>query len=391
MILTLDRVRKNDGEGMHRARPPGETIERMRRLMPMIGVSEMNEITHIDRVSIPCFATIRPSALLKVSRYHVTSGITAPQAKVTAMMAALERFASEYRGEPMACASYEEIGITRSVDPRDLFPPRPLEMGEKVHWTEGWDILNMEQAFVPSNAVFHPYDSLGMVKPLFPSDTLGLASGNTKEEAILHALCEVIGCDALSMAERGRIIKKTLSLEDRSKAKELLEKFTSAGIEIYLWLLEGRCGIPTVVAAADDPVSRDPLLLVVGAGTHPSPQVAATEALVKVARNRMIQLTGSVRVERDRLVEQIGYERMKRFNRAWFSVGDTINLGDVPDLSSEFIDDDVRVLVDRMGAHTDRIVLCDLSVHEVPVIRAVVPRFEVSYIHKDRVSRRGRE
>jgi ribosomal protein S12 methylthiotransferase accessory factor len=226
-----------------------------------------------------------------------------------------------------------------------------------------------------------------MVKPLFPSDTLGLASGNTKEEAILHALCEVIGCDALSMAERGRTGKKTLVLEDKSKTKELLEKFSSAGVQIYLWLLEGRCGIPTVVAAADDPISRDPLLLVLGAGTHPSPEVAATEALVKVARNRAIQLTGSIRVERDRLVEQIGYERMRRFNKAWFSTGDKIDLNEVPDFSSDFIDDDIRLLIDRIMPHTDRIVICDLSVHGIPVVRTIVPRFEVSYIHKDRIRR----
>ncbi len=390
MSLTLHRARKEYLEGTHRVCAPEETARRIEPLMPGAGVTELKDATDQDRIGIPCFAASRPSAMLKSSRLHIASGITPLHARVTAMMGAIERYAAEYKGAGMECASYEEIGITRAVNPEDLYLPRKLEMGEKVHWTKGWDLLNSEEAYVPSNAVFHPYNPIGEVKPLFPSDTLGLSSGNVPEEAILHALLEIAGCDAMSQAEQHSVKRKSLAIEGSGKARELLDRYEEAGIEVYTWVIEGRCGLPTVLAAADDTVTRDPLLLVMSSGTHTDPEIAAIEALVKVARNRMVQLLGCGPIQRNLLIQQIGYERMKRFNREWFQEGEQVALGDLESCALPDIDQEILQTLGRMGEHTDRVIACDLSAFGIPVFRLVVPRFEVSYIHRGRDGRARR-
>ena len=66
----------------------------------------------------------------------------------------------------------------------------------------GFDLLNNEEVLVPAQLVFSKYSTRGRVHYAFPySHTNGLASGNVMEEAICHALCEVIERDAASIAD----------------------------------------------------------------------------------------------------------------------------------------------------------------------------------------------
>ncbi|MDD3070842.1 MAG: YcaO-like family protein [Methanoculleus horonobensis] len=301
------------------------------------------------------------------------------------MMEALERYCAEYRGDRMECATYEEIGPGRAVHPEDLLLPRKLEQGEKVHWTPGWDILNDEEIYVPSNAVFHPYDSLGMAFPLFRSDTNGLASGNVIEEAILHALFEVIERDALSIADAKRDLGSRLVIENECAAREVIDRFEENGIDIHLWLLDGKTGVPTVAAAADDTVTKDPAMLVIGSGTHLSPEIAALRALTEVAQSRGSYLQGGRSdPQREMIIRKAGYERLKRINRMWFADAEAVDITDVPDASTRRFDLDIREVLEEVAVHTDRVCVCDLSRTPVPVVRVVLPGFEVSYMDPDR-------
>jgi ribosomal protein S12 methylthiotransferase accessory factor len=301
------------------------------------------------------------------------------------MMEALERYCAEYRRDRMEYATYEEIGPGRAVHPEDLILPRRLEQGEKVHWTAAWDILNDEEVYVPSNAVFHPYDSLGMTIPLFRSDSNGLASGNVVEEAILHALFEVIERDALSLADQKRDLGRRLTIGSDCAARQVLDRFEENGIDIHLWLLSGKTGIPTVAAAADDTVTKDPAMIVIGSGTHTSPEIAALRALTEVAQSRGSYLQGGrTDPRREQVIRKAGYDRLKRINRMWFADGETVDIGDVPDASTPRFDLDIRRVLDEVSPYTDRVCVCDLSRTPVPVVRVILPGFEVSYMDPDR-------
>ncbi len=170
--------------------------------MERIGVEEVKDITPSDRIGIPCFSAFRPRAARGGVRYHAGKGKDPVQAKVSAMMEAVERYSAEYRMDQMEYAAYEELPVHRTVNPADLILPRDLHEREKLHWSPALDLLSGDEVYVPSNAVFHPYDTLGMTFPLFQSDTNGLASGNVREEAILHAILEVMERDDMSVASR---------------------------------------------------------------------------------------------------------------------------------------------------------------------------------------------
>ena len=127
-----------------------------------------------------------------------------------------------------------------------------------------------------------------------------------------------------------------------------------------------------------------------GAGTHPSPEAAAIQALTEVAQRRAVRIQGgAVSDEREVFVQRIGYDRMKRLNREWFAPADSVNLGDIPDLSTPTIGGDIRLVLAELEGKAERVCVCDLTRTKVPVVRVIVPGLEVSSINKERVKRRA--
>ena len=383
-------TRKEFFDGTHRALPPDETYRRIEPLMERIGVTELVDITSFDRLGIPVYSALRPSAARGAGGVHAGKGKDPLAAKVSAMMEAIERFSGEYRGDHMEFAAFEEIGIKRAVDPKELILPRTMQIGERIYWTPAWDLLNQEERFVPSNAVFHPYHSMG-TEPLFRSDTNGLAGGNAIEEAILHGLLEVIERDALSAAEHSQSLGIRVIIDSDGPARRLQEIFLQQDIAIHLWLLNGRTGVPTVAAAADDLTAREPGLLVTGSGSHTSPEIAVIRALTEVAQSRASYLHGGRTVlMREQVLQKAGYERLKRINRMWFSESEEeVSLSQIPDLSTEYLDRDIGVVLREVERHAESVCMCDLSRTGVPVVRIVIPGFEVSYIDRSRIRSRN--
>lgn len=288
--------------------------------------------------------------------------------------------------------SFEGMGLARAVDPADLILPRRLETGERLHWTPSWDIMNDEEIYIPSNAIFHPYDPVGMAQQLFRSDTNGLASGNVIEEATLHAIFEVIERDALSDAENARSLGKKIIIDREGPARELLDIFEKNDVKIHLWLIDAKTGVPTVAAGGDDTLTKDPSLLVMGSGTHLDPEIAVLRALTEVAQSRGSSLKGGREDPKRRmLIEKAGYERLKRINRIWFTEeAETIKLSEISDKSTDYIDEDLKVTLKELRGHAEKVCVCDLSKTPIPVVRAVIPGLEVSYVDKTRVRTVGK-
>jgi len=208
-----------------------------------------------------------------------------------------------------------------------------------------------------------------------------------REEAILHGLLELLERDAMSRAERKRNMGKRLAVDTEGPARALTERFDAAGIAIHLWLLEGITRVPVVAAAADDQVAKDPALLMMGSGCHPDPEIAAARALTEVAFSRAAYLRErTTSPPREMLLARAGYDRMKRINREWFADAPAVPVSSLPDVSSQWIDEDIALILDDLRPRVDRVCVVDLPRTPVPVVRVVVPGLEVSHLHKDRVA-----
>jgi ribosomal protein S12 methylthiotransferase accessory factor len=366
---------------------PEDVCRAAEPVMEEIGVTEVVDITHLDHLDIPVWAAIRPRSPPGSKPVHTGAGITPAHARSSAMMEAIERFSGEFRAHFLNIASYEQVGLTRAVDPHDLILPRELDIGEQLQWCTAWDLLNETECEVPANAVYYPYDPMSMAAQLFRSDANGLAAGPEPEVGLLQGMLEVIENDAMSIAHQNGSYPVRLTLTQDGQAAALCETLEAEGIEVHLWLIPGKTGIPTVAAAADDTVARDPFMVVTGSAADPDPEVAAAKAILRCVCNRAghlhAQESGVIKT-RHGMIEKAGYERYKRINRIWFAEGDEVSITDVPDLSSGYVDEDIRTLLEAVTPHTDRVCAVDLTKTALPASRVIIPGFEVSYLDPSR-------
>jgi len=78
-----------------RLRPPEETFERARALMPGLGISRVTDVTRMDRLGLPVYASVRPRG--HALRVHAGKGLRHADARVGALMEAVEYAAAEPR------------------------------------------------------------------------------------------------------------------------------------------------------------------------------------------------------------------------------------------------------------------------------------------------------
>jgi len=195
--LNLSRCPKKYFLGTHRALDPEETLKIVEPKAKAIGVTRVSDITGLDRVGIPIYSCVRPRAAEGAASVYSGKGVTDVLAKVSALMEALERYSAELRPQDegiMIKGSYKELSLRYSlVDPATLILPNVTSYSPSatLRWIKGYDLVQREEVLVPVSAVFHPYTPKEDLH-LFKTNTNGLASGNTIEEAILHGLMEVI-------------------------------------------------------------------------------------------------------------------------------------------------------------------------------------------------------
>ena len=113
--------------------------------------------------------------------------------------------------DPIFRGTFEELAKTYTlVHPDDVTEPLNFQYQENMvmDFLKGFDLMTEEEILVPAPLVLFRYSpSPPSVNPFAFHHTNGLASGNVLEEAVCHALCEVIERDAISIAEiRARAI-----------------------------------------------------------------------------------------------------------------------------------------------------------------------------------------
>ena len=401
-------------KGTHRVRDPKETIEINEGKLRTAGITRLTEITDLDRVKIPVFSAIRPTAQSGGVSVYAGKGATVEQAKASAMMEGFERYSAERQdkdSERTFVDTYNNIkkglsNVDNALDPKDLLLPKNYGNenveNSRLEWIEAEDIISEESIYVPSNAVFHPYIPTREVSPspiaIFKGNTNGLASGNIIEESVLHGIFEVVERDAWSIFELTKRNKKEISQDtiENDTINELLEKFHNQGIDIKLMDITADLKITTVAASADDTVLKDPALLTLGVGTHLNPEVAVIRALTEVAQSRATQIHGTredtIRAD---FMRKSGYEHMKKINRHYFQKEEeTINLGDIEDKSSHSIKRDIETSIEEVRkAGFNQILYTDLTREEIGinVARVIIPKAELYSLDEERLGTRALE
>ena len=395
MGFELKRCKKVSSSTGIRVMPPEETLKRVIPLLEKAGMDPLEDITDRDNLGIPVYSVYRKKTAKGTFGNYNGKGATPEQAKASAVMEAMERYSAELRDtDKVAYGTLQQIRETGMpyVEPADLIlPARIMGMVEsaEIAWTECYDILRGEDVWVPACAVFYPYYPDGDLQ-LFRFHTNGIAAGNTLEEAILHALFEVIERDAWSIAESFNRTNADVIVDDEDSVPgRLLKKFSDAGVVIRLKDLTTDVGVTTIGASSDDIRTKDPEMLDIGVGTHLNPEIAAIRAITEVAQSRTTHKHGlKVNAELQKRTREMGYEKVKEANALWFNESKKkIKLSEMKDEATEYVLDDIeKVLGKLMDAGFDRVFIADITRPEinVPTVRAIIPGMEVSTMDSER-------
>lgn len=285
--------------GTHRSATPLETLERIKKFLPVFGITRVANITGMDKIGIPVVTAIRPN-----SRALATSqgkGTTIDAAKVSALMESIEGFHAENIYQDAINISYEDLayrsdtidisGIARSYN-------NPFDISQRILWMRGIDLINQKEVWVPYDAVSTDF-SVAQKPTSLISDSNGLSSGNTEIESMLHGIYEVIERDALALFFHAPHLYEDRKIElnsiQNSENNRLLNLINNANVSIGIWDITSDIGIPTYICKAIDKgeifeITSRPTY---GSGTHLDNNVALSRAITEAVQSRATFISGS--------------------------------------------------------------------------------------------------
>ena len=430
--MQLQSRKKWTINGTSRIRPAQETLEKVIPISKRIGVTRLADITDMDVLRIPNYSAVVPGTEDYIWVYS-GKGPTKAHAMASALMESIERYSSLPSGGPrkFTRSSYAELSKTHQVlHPDRLVEPVRFQYRDDMlmDWLSGYDLVSGEEVMVPASAALFRYTPAPpAVNPFAYFHTNGLASGNVMEEAICHALCEVIERDAMSLAELRasaipfHILRTVLlSLNSAGKcvpsipasrfvddpsvfpdvdisgidfhpAKNLVNKFNRAGISLTIKDITSDIGIPTFNASSVEWVTHDYGYLAEGHGTHPDARIALLRAITEVSQTRAANIQGA----RDDL-RKIKYgEQNTDDRRAWQFMTSTkkIRFSQVQTFFNEDILDDIKLILSRLkSVGLSQVIIVDLTNLDIgiPVVRAIVPGLETFKITKSIMGMRAK-
>jgi ribosomal protein S12 methylthiotransferase accessory factor len=379
---------KNYRLGCARTRPPEETLLALEPFWARMGLTRLANITGLDTIGIPTALAVRPNAKsLSVSQ---GKGVTLAAAKVSALMESLELFHAEATLLELRLATAREMRnnehiIDLNALPRSFRDPSP---GMRCLWAPGTDLTTGAPIWVPFGLV-----TMDLTLPLlegsevYPPSSNGLASGNERNEALVHALCELIERDAYTrFFQRHADAKRALRVDLRSvqdmTCRALLEAYARADVLVEVWDMTSDVGVPAFLCAVLE-AEANPFRhvgLAHGSGAHLDPAVALARALSEAAQSRLTRISGS---RDDMLPENIQdlqrpsrrAEHLRYFDAEHGILAHRSNTG----FSTTTFEDDVRYLIERLAAcGLSQVVGVDLSRPGWPVsvVRTIVPGLE---------------
>jgi ribosomal protein S12 methylthiotransferase accessory factor len=287
------------------------TLERARAFAKDLGISRVTDITRLDCVGVPVFASIRPDAQPGSLCVNAGKGITIAEARAGAYMEAIEYAFAEYNRAALDVlpAPAGEIYEGKSRRPAILdFCPvmnAKIDLAEPLPCVEAKDVCSGRKYLVPAELVFLPLPSHLGGGRYFGANSNGLCSGNSVLEATIHGIAEVIERDICSFQAINDTSELVISRSLPSSIKKIESSLLAVGMNLLVRYVDNIFQIPYFMAVVAESKAIDPIYVSVGYGCHPLKEIAVTRAVCEALQSRLSFIHGG----RDDLVNR--YKRFK--------------------------------------------------------------------------------
>jgi thioglycine synthase len=423
--LKFRNQKKWTKNGTSRIIPVDKTLINVTEIAKEIGLTRIADITFMDKLYIPNYSSVLPGTEDYIWVYS-GKGPTKKHAKASAIMESIERYSSLPRSFTKKFVTGTFNDLKRSyniIHPDEVIEPLSFDFQDEMcmDYVNGFDIINKENILVPAGLVLFRYNpnSQSIINPFAFHHTNGLASGNVLEEAVCHALAEVIERDAISLAQlrasaipfhiltnlsnnlqrQGypiKLVSKEIFRDDNTifpdvlidemnfdSVLKLIQKFEKFNIKLIIKDITTDIKIPTFNVACVEWISHDYGYLAEGHGTHPDKRIALLRAISEVSQTRVANIHGA----RDDLRKIKYSDKNTEDKNAWqfMTSKKTINFSDIITYQNEDILDDINLIVNFLKkAGLKRAIIVDLTNPniKIPVVRALIPGLETFMISK---------
>jgi ribosomal protein S12 methylthiotransferase accessory factor len=355
---------------------PEQTIAWVRERLSGLDMDVLAKTMRIDtgRLGIPVFISLcgEEATRLIGTKKQMGKGATAQQSEASALMELMERFSffSFMERFPFPVMTYKELdGYAVSVEDlkksiydtdtaadlcREFLNDLPLR------WVKAWNLTLSREQWIPIDW-FYTINEYN-----------GPASGNSIEEAILQGLCEVVERHVGSIVSNDMALTPDIDIDSISDpaAIELVEKFRSNGIRLFLKDFSLDTGIPTIAALAYDPTTfPESSEIVFTAGTTSNPEKSLCRTLTEVA-----QLAGDFQSRTSYTPTLPKYENLEQASYLMKSGGKK-SIHALPNHD----DQNIRVEIERCVGALSKIGLQVLAINtthpllQVPAVYTIIP------------------
>ncbi|MEU1371924.1 YcaO-like family protein [Streptomyces sp. NPDC005803] len=313
--------------GTVRARTPQETWEAVAGRLPEFGITRVADLTGLDCIGLPVWTAIRPASLtLSTSQ---GKGATPLLAKLSAVMEAIELWHVE---QPLPVAAYgpaAKVAPDCPVAALPLTAPYPAQALSRmvVEWAAGTGLVSGAKVLLPVDLVRRRGQRPGWTPDVWRATSTGLACGNSRDEALLHGLFEVVERDVLYRDGQAGGRLRTLidpATVDDPHGREVIARLAAAGMALEAAMVDGPYGLPVCVAYL---WSQDYPVVFAGGGCHSLPEIALTRAVTEAAQSRLAAIAGT----RDDLPSDPG-----SFDTAPFRLPQAAGLAPWPEVTARF-------------------------------------------------------
>ena len=291
-----------DLRGTLRDAPVEVTLAKARGILRAVGITRVANVTGLDHVGVPTWLVVRPLARsLTVSQ---GKGLTHELAQASGLMESIE----VHHAEHFVPRGHRRSLRTAARDPAYvhplLLPVRPsgkIVNGATVEWIEARDIATGARLFVPREVISLGRCAEARAPRIFVSSSNGLASGNSRAEALLHGVCEVIERDQTTRwYARNRFdpefAASGLSLESVTDehCRALLDRCADAKLSVNAFYVTQDMAVPCFMCMVFD--HRAHTLYpqrAAGFGCHPYRRIALSRAITEALQSRLTFIAGA--------------------------------------------------------------------------------------------------
>ncbi|WP_369384132.1 YcaO-like family protein [Streptomyces sp. cg36] len=278
-------------EGTVRARTPQDTWNALSPLLANFGITRVARLTGLDCLGWPVWTAIRPAAQTLAATQG--KGATDLLAKISAVMESIELWHAEQPPRIATRAPAAHLDLPYPLGALPLHHQHPELARVEVDWVTCTGLLTGQAHLLPAGLIHRSAARRVWEPDLWHTTSTGLACGNTRDEAILHALFEVIERDVLADSDPGQAAGRLLihpATVDDHHCRRLLDSLHQAGMEVEISTIDGAYGLPVCLAFL---WSEDFPLWFAGSGCHTTASIALSRALSEAMQSRLTCIAGT--------------------------------------------------------------------------------------------------